>query len=60
MYCFTYMWNKKEQMKNITKYKYNYRYREQVVATEEAVRGREERVREIQYQFSHSVVSNSL
>ena len=47
-------------MKNITKYKYNYRYREQVVATEEAVRGREERVREIQYQFSHSVVSNFL
>ena len=60
MYYFTYMWNKKEQMKNITKYKYNYRYRKQVAATEEAVRGREERVREIQYQFSHSVVSNSL
>ena len=60
MYYFTYMWNKKEQMKNITKYKYSYRYREQVVATGEAVRGREERVREIQYQFSHSVVSNSL
>ena len=34
-------------MKNITKYKYNYRYREQVFATGEAVRGREERVREI-------------